>query len=199
MGKFVYVRDKKTKAHEPGWWPQKKKMEAVVTWMTCGNLIQTSQLTGVPHDKIKTWKRQPWWMELVSEIRDDDNQELDAKYARIVKKALVVVEDRLDNGNFQMDQKTGRILRVPVSLGDSHRLMKDLVDQRASVLQNGKAEAEATPETVNDKLVKLASQFAEFALGNKRVEKPVYDAFEELPTSTPQPALKNATEAVLGG
>ena len=168
MGKYVYVREKKTKAHQPGWWPEKKKIEAVTAWMGSGSLPIASATIGVPLETIRTWRRMPWWKEIEQQIKDEDNQELDAKFSKIVRKTLDVIEDRIDNGNFQLDPKTGRVLRVPVNLRDTHRVMTDLVDKR-KVIRNEPITTNSA-EGVNDRLVKLASQFAEFALGNKGTE-----------------------------
>lgn len=157
-------------------WPQSKKTEAVLTWMTCGSLVQTAQIIGVGLPTIKHWRKQPWWIEAVEGFHDDDKTELDAKYQKIIRKALSVVEDRLDNGNFQMDQKTGVIVRVPVSMSDTHRVVKDLVDQQQELRRDKKQEVAAT-ETVNDKLIKLAEQFALMALG-KAVQKETGETYE---------------------
>ena len=87
------------------------------------------------------------------------------------------IEDRIDNGNFQLDPKTGRVLRVPVNLRDTHRVMSDLVDKR-KVIRNEPTKITSS-DGVNDRLVKLASQFAEFALGQKGMEMkqtgPIYE------------------------
>ncbi len=168
MGKYVYVREKKTKAHQPGWWPEKKKIEAVTAWMSSGSLPIASATTGVPLETIRTWRRMPWWKEIESQIKDEDNQELDAKFSKIIKKTLDTIEDRLDNGNFQLDPKTGRVLRVPVNLRDTHRVMTDIVDKR-KVIRNEPTTTNSS-DGVNDRLVKLASQFAEFALKQKGTE-----------------------------
>lgn len=181
MGKWVYKRDWKKKPGDPGMWPQTKKTEAVLTWLTCGNLTQTAALIGVGLPTVKHWRKQPWWTEAVDDFRDDDKTELDARYQKIIRKALDVVDDRLENGNFQMDQKTGKIVRVPVSISDSHRVMTDLVSQQQSLRQDKTVQAVAV-ETINDKLAKLAVQFAEMALGNnKRKEVIVYDMELEQP------------------
>lgn len=164
---WVYKRLKKTKALEPGFWPESKRQEALMTYLTVGNLVTVSAIVKVPYETVRYWKKQPWWKEQVEAFYDDDKQELDAKYQKIVRKALTVVEDRLDNGNFQMDQKTGKITRVPVNLADTHRVMKDLVDQQQKLRKDKVVEAIAQ-ETINDKLVKLASQFAEMALQGKK-------------------------------
>lgn len=167
MGHYVYVPEKKTKAHQPGIWNKQKHTEAVMTWLATGNLTQTAAITKVPLPTIKHWRKQPWWKEAVDAFYDDDKQELDAKYQKIVRKALAVMDDRLTNGNFQLDQKTGRILRVPVSLSDSHKVMKDLVDQQQVLRKDQKEEQKQVVESVNDKLVKLAQQFADMAMGKK--------------------------------
>ena len=158
-------------------WPQSKKTEAVLTWMTCGNMAQTSRLIGVGLPTLKLWKRQPWFKEAVEGFHDDDKTELDARYQKIIRKALAVVEDRLDNGNFQLDQKTGRILRIPVAMTESHRVAKDLVQQQQSFRQE-KAQEIQVNETINDKLVKLASQFAEMAMGKAKTVN-TYEMMEE--------------------
>lgn len=172
MGTWVYKRDWKKKPGDPGMWPQSKKTEAVLTWMTTGNLTQTAQLIGVGLPTLKSWKKQPWWIEAVEGFHDDDKTELDAKYQKIIRKALSVVEDRLENGNFQMDQKTGKIVRVPVSISDSHKVAKDLVDQQ-QLLRKDKRQETIAQETINDKLAKLAIQFAEMAVGKNQKEKVV--------------------------
>ena len=177
MGKWVYKRDWKKKPGDPGMWPQSKKTEAVLTWMTCGNLTTTSALVGVGYPTLKLWKRQPWWKEAIQGFHDDDKTELDARYQKIIRKALAVVEDRLDNGNFQLDQKTGRILRIPVAMTESHRVAKDLVQQQQAFRQE-KSNEVAVNETINDKLVKLASQFAEMAMGKAKTVN-TYDMVEE--------------------
>ena len=166
---YVYHRTYKKKSNDPGLWPVKKKMEAVVTWLAIGNLTSTAGIIGVGLPTVKKWKQSPWWKEAVDQFQADDKQELDAKYQKIIRKALTVTEDRLDNGNFQMDQKTGRIVRVPVSMNDSHRLTKDLVDQQITLRKNIAVEV-VQAETINDKLIKLASQFAEMAMGKKPKE-----------------------------
>lgn len=168
MGRYVYVRDKKTKAgrEHPGWWPESKKIEAVTAALSTGSLPIAASIVKVPLETIRHWKKQPWWKELEQQIHDEDNQELDSKYTKIIRKTLDVVEDRIDNGNFQFDPKTGRVIRIPVNLRDTHRVMSDLVNQRR-VIRKEPVE-QVHQETVNDKLVKLAETFAQMALGKEK-------------------------------
>lgn len=189
MGTWVYKRTIKKKPGDPGTWPEKKKMEALVTWLTTGNLTQTAAIVGVGLPTVKKWKQSPWWKEALDQFHADDKQELDAKYQKIIRKALEVTSDRLENGNFQMDQKTGQIVRVPVSIADAHRVSMDLVNQQQALRADKKVEQIAS-ETVNDKLIKLASQFAEMALGKK--QKEVLDFVEVENESEPLEASETA-------
>lgn len=166
-GKYIYQRMKKTKPgrEHGGWWPESKKIEAVTAAMSTGSLPIAASIVKVPVDTIRHWKKQPWWKELEQQIHDEDNQELDSKYTRIIRKTLDVVEDRIENGNFQFDPKTGRVIRIPVNLRDTHRVMSDLVNQRRIIRKEPTTTVAA--ETVNDKLVKLAETFAQMALGKQ--------------------------------
>lgn len=88
-----------------------------------------------------------------------------------------------------MDQKTGQIVRVPVSISDSHKVMSDLVAQQ-QILRKDKHTEQMAVETVNDKLIKLASQFAEMAMGQKNTKEPqIYDMVEEIPALETTDAL----------
>ncbi len=171
MGHIVYVRTKKTKPGKqyPGHWPEAKKIEAVTAYLALGTLPLTAAHTKLPLNTLMTWKKKPWWKEIEQKIKDEDNQELDSKLSNIIKKTLNVIEDRLDNGNFQYDQKTGRVLRVPVNIRDTHRVMSDLVNQRR-VIRKEPTVADTPANTVNDRLITLAEQFAQFALGKKNTD-----------------------------
>lgn len=161
MGKTVYVRDKKVPG-KPGWWPESKRIEVVTALIQLGNATQVSALTKVPLETIRTWKKSEWFKDMVEQIRDEDNQELDTKFSKIIRKTLDTIEDRLENGNFQFDPKTGRVMRIPVNLRDTHRVMSDLVDKR-KVIRNEPTKAE-NEEGSASRLAKLAVQFAEMAL-----------------------------------
>ena len=66
-----------------------------------------------------------WWKELVQQIRSEETLALDGKLSKIVNKALAVVEDRLDKGNFQYDQRKGELVRIPVNVKDAIKATAD--------------------------------------------------------------------------
>lgn len=185
MGHYVYVRNKGKKAYDSNMWPESKKIEAVTAYLSLGTLPLAAALVKVPLNTVIKWKKQPWWIEMTQKIQEEDNQELDVKFSKIIKKTLDVIEDRLENGNFQMDQKTGRVLRIPVNVGDSHRIMSDLVDKR-KVIRHEPTQIKEKKEQVNDRLINLAEQFAKFAMGKDRIDdlKEVKEVYENLEDNT---------------
>jgi hypothetical protein len=143
------------------WWSEAQKIEAVTTWLALGSLPLTAAATGIPKDTIVRWRYTDWWKELVLQIRSEETLALDGRLSKIVNKALAVVEDRLDNGNFQYDPKTGGNVRVPVNLRDSMKATADLMDRREILRQQPMQEQ--IEKTVDDRLAKLADEFARFA------------------------------------
>lgn len=171
VGRAVWIRDKKTKAGQPGFWPQKKRIEVVTTFKTCGNVPMTAGMTGVPIDTINTWKKQPWWKEMLDELTYEDNTKLDSKLEKVMDKALDQVMDRLENGEFMYDPRTGKVTRIPAKLRDVQKVVTDSIDKRSLLKRkNGPQESE---KTINaDHLIQLAKAFAEFSTGKKSTEIP---------------------------
>ena len=117
-------------------------------------------VTGVPRQTIRIWKMQPWWNDLVKEIQQSEDQELDGKLSKIIDRSLDAVNERLTNGDFILDSKTGTIKRVPVKMRDAHRVTTDLLDKRN--LLRGKPTSITERISTEDVLKNLAQQFQEF-------------------------------------
>jgi hypothetical protein len=160
------------------WWSEAQKIEAVTTWLALGSLPLTAAATGIPKDTIVRWRYTDWWKELVLQIRSEETLALDGRLSKIVNKALAVVEDRLDNGNFQYDPKTGGNVRVPVNLRDSMKATADLMDRREILRQQPMQEQ--IEKTVDDRLAKLADEFARFAKAKDVTPKPKVIEHEEI-------------------
>ena len=150
------------------WWSQSQKIEAVQSYIIFGKLPQVEAVTGIPRGTIAQWKMQDWWKELEKELRSEDDIELSGRLKRTLDKSLEVVTDRLEHGDFSYDQKTGTLIRKPVSMRDAHQVTKDLIDKRR-VLDN--KPTHITENRVEDRLLVLAKKFEEFALSFKKDEK----------------------------
>jgi transposase len=148
-------------------WSDKQKMEAVNSYLLLGNLALTARLLNIPEITLRVWKATTWWKDLVAEAKLQEKMELSARVKKLVDASMSVVEDRLANGDFQFDQKTGQIIRKPVNMKDAHKVAVDMQNQRDILEKSEKVEQ--TEEHVEDKLLKLAEKFADMA--TKKIEQ----------------------------
>lgn len=160
----------RSKSNPQGFWSDRKKIEVVTTYLALGKAPMVEAVTGVPQQTIRIWKMQPWWKELEEEIRREENLELDSRLGKIVDKSLEVVMDRLENGDFTLNSKTGKVSRIPVKLRDATMASNALIDKRQLIRKNPIEKAQHQQQ-FEDRLLKLAEQFAEFAIGKKKNEK----------------------------
>ncbi len=147
----------------------KKKTEAVVTYLAVGKLPLVSAVVDVPVATLRQWRTMPWWKEIEQEIRREDEYELDTKLSKIIDKSLDAVAERIENGEFKL--VNGKVLRVPASLKDVHRVSVDLVDKRNLI--RGKPTSRVEKTEVVDTMTRLAAQFAEWAITHIRREEKV--------------------------
>lgn len=147
-------------------WPIEKKIEAVTTHLALGNLRHVAAVTGVSLGLIKQWRIQPWWKEVEAEIVASRRIQSANKLSKIVDKSLDVIDDRLENGDFLYNSKSGELLRKPVTLRDATTAANALMQRAAIIEKLNKDEqvVEAT-QTIQEQLVSLAAEFAKM---NKR-------------------------------
>ena len=144
-------------------WPIEKKIEAVTTWLALGNLRHVAGVTGVGYDLIKQWRMMPWWKDLEAEIIASRRVKSANKLSKIVDKSLDVIDDRLENGDFILNNKTGEIMRKQVTLRDATTAANALM-QRQAILEKLNKDEQTIESTVNivDQLKNLANEFAKF-------------------------------------
>ena len=166
MGRLVYIRSKKTKAGQPGWWSDKKRLEVLTTFLATGSQAHTSAITGVPEETIRSWRKADWWTERAKEMKADSHLQLDKKLSGVMEKALDAVVDRIENGEFMYDPRTGEIKRIPPKLRDVQKVTNDMIDKKILLdkIQKGKEE-QVKQQITADHLVLLAKEFAKFATG----------------------------------
>jgi hypothetical protein len=168
-----------TQMHKPGYkYSVEKRIEVISTWMALGNLRQAATICGVSYDLCLKWKGQPWWQDMVNEIQAARKFKVENKLNKIVDKALSVIDDRLENGDFVYNQKTGEVSRKPVSLKEARGAANDLMQRQVSL---SKLEIEtqqaARQDSVKDQLAMLAQEFAKF--NTKRTVEVIPSAIPE--------------------
>lgn len=144
-------------------WSDKQKMEAIQSWLVLGNLAMVSRLLGIPEVTIRSWKAASWWNDAVNELRSQEKIVLSNKLKAIVNASLAVVEDRLSNGDYMFDQKTGQTIRKPVNMKDAHKVAVDLQDRQETLEKATQDTSVGSDESIEHKLVALADKFAELA------------------------------------
>lgn len=146
-------------------WSDNQKINAVTTYLASGNMSLTSVATEIPLATLTRWKVTPWFKEMVEQIRAEENLVLDAKLSKVVNKSVDALLDRVENGDFQFDQKTGSIVRVQIKARDASKITTDMIDRR-QLLQGRQLEKKDSSK-VEDRLLKLAEEFSRFALAKK--------------------------------
>ena len=167
---------KKKVAGHNGWWSHDKRVQVVTTYLAVGNAPMTEAVTGVPRSTIRQWRMADWWKELETDIRTEEDSELDVKLSKIINKSLDTVMDRVENGDFLFDSKTGKFHRKPVHMKDALKVTTDLFDKRNLI--RGKPTSRVEKQNVTDSLANLAAEFAKFAC-SKTIEGEVVKEIEE--------------------
>jgi hypothetical protein len=142
-------------------WSDSQKIEAVTTYLALGNLALTAKVLKIPDLTLRTWKQKTWWKEIEDELKVQDELQLSARLQRIIESTLSATEDRIKNGDWIYDNKTGGLVRKPVNLRDVHKVTMDMVDKREAILN--KVVTAVPLEQIESKLEKLALKFEEIA------------------------------------
>lgn len=152
------------KVHKPnGTWAPEKKIEVVTKWLALGNLRQVSEDTGVDYGLVRKWRTEPWWMEIEAEIKASRHTQVDNKLSRIVDKSLELLQDRLENGDFILNQKTGEVMRKPVALKDVNKVAVDMLTRQVAQEKLQVTVKDTNQkQTIQDQLKMLADEFAKF-------------------------------------
>lgn len=144
------------------WYSDSQKLEAVKLWLLTGNLVHTAAALNLSFTTVRNWRYSDWWEDLVTELKSQEQIELSNKLKRISQKSLDELEDRLANGDWVLDRKTGKLVRKPASLRDTTQTFNSLHDRTQRLETKPKDEN----KQVLDRLSALAAQFEQIA--NKR-------------------------------
>lgn len=152
-----------------------EKIQVISVYLATNSVKLTSETTGVTEQTIIAWKKSAWWDKMVTDIYHRDAQSKASKMSRSVNKALDLVQERLENGDYMYDPRTGEIKRVPVKLAELIKATNSLVSNQQ--LLERKTESAVKEVEQTDKLTELANKFAAFASAkNKRETVTIEDA-----------------------
>lgn len=147
-------------------WSWDTKVQVATGITIHGNARLVSKETGVPFDTINSWRKTEWWPQLMSEIKKAKREELSGKMSVAVDKALDIVQDRLEYGDFVLNNKTGEIIRKPVNLKDANKVLTEVINTQIKMEQE--EEVVQRQESTSEILKNLAAEFSKF---NRQVAK----------------------------
>jgi hypothetical protein len=142
-------------------YPDEVKEQVVATFALIGNCRRVSELTDVNESTIRRWKTEPWWAEMMAKVRVEADEELDGKFNTIIEKAMININDRLENGDYVYNIKTGEVVRKGVSAKESAQVAVMMLDKRQ--LLRGQPTSRSEKVSVGDRLDSLAKEFKKFA------------------------------------
>lgn len=149
----------KAKGMEKGIYPEEKRIEAVTLYAATGNFPLVSELSGVPESILRGWRKAEWFAALLSEIRQENNAKLDAKFTEIVEGALEQLTDRIVNGDHHV-LRDGTVIRKPISAKDLSLVAAINVDKR-QLLRGEPTSRSESVDKVGDKAVNKLEKLAE--------------------------------------
>lgn len=147
--------------HNERWVPEETKIEAAALWAATRNMTTVSELTGVTQDRLRKWRNEPWFQNVVARCVKDKNDELDQALTEIMHKATEMLKDRLEKGNVQVNYRNGQQFVVPLNSRDLVMTLGILFDKRQLI--RGEATSRTENMTSSQKLEELKSHFLQFS------------------------------------
>lgn len=185
MLKRLEVTHKPVFGVDKGVWSDEKRVEAVNAYLIYGNMAEVSRITGIPVDTLRDWRKfKPWWKELENVLKEEHDMGVAGELSSVVDKTIKAISDRVQNGDFIYNMRSGEIQRVPVSAASLNKIAGTLIDKKLTLQKQPTKYTQVTDSKteLNNKLETLATAFAKFTKGH--VGKVVENATIELDNAT---------------
>jgi putative cell wall-binding protein len=152
---------------ENGNWTWESKVAFAQRLLIHGNNRIAAEECGIPLQTAQGWKQTDWFPQLIEEIKLQHKLGTAHKLNTVVDRALDIIQDRMEHGDYVLNNKTGEIIRKPVALKDATKVATDILGKKIVLEKNDETKA-VQQDTVQETLKKLASEFARF---NKNISK----------------------------
>ena len=96
-----------------------ERRTAVAAYVIAGTYAGASKSTGIPYTTIQSWhdKNPSWWESVAAEVRDREEDRIQAGYRKAVDDGMAQIFDRIEHGDVKVNSR-GERYRVPVSCRD---------------------------------------------------------------------------------
>ena len=155
------LRQERKVHRKKSWWPEEKKVEAATLHVAIGNMVRVAELTKVPIATLRKWQDDDWWLTTQQRVKREAIEETDAKFSKLIDKALLKLEKAVEEGDYMYDIKRGTLVQVPMTGRDLSIVAGTTFDKRQ--LLRGEATRITKTSDPEKHLAELAKRFAELA------------------------------------
>jgi hypothetical protein len=106
------------------------KMLALSVYAETLNTAESERVTGIPRNTVHTWVATEEGQAQIDSLRAAIRYQLAYKCVEVSRKAIEVIQDRLDHGDHKIG-KDGELVRVPVTAKDAATIASMAIDKHA--------------------------------------------------------------------
>jgi len=143
------------------------RYKAAALFIGTGNSEAVSRETGIPGSTIRHWAQHDEDFQLIcQEYQAECGQKWRYKYAQIIDETIEQIFDRIRNGDFVRDTKTGELNRVPVKAKEL-TIIEAIHFDKLRLLES-QPTAIVQRESSDEYLQRLAERFAAMSIAHRR-------------------------------
>lgn len=131
------------------------RRNVLATYLIIGNVKKVSLQTGIPARTIQDWMKTSWWSEMLTVVRAEKDEELDAKLTEIIHLAGEQIKDRILNGDYVIGNDK-ELIRKPMS-GKDLAMVQGIEYDKRQLIRRSPTQIRADYSAQN--LVELQKQF----------------------------------------
>ena len=149
-------------------WSDEQRVEAVNAFLIIGNMTKVAEITGIPVNTLRDWRKfAPWWKDLETVLKEEHDIGVAGELTTVVESTIKAIADRVKNGDFIYNARSGEITRVPVKAADLGKIASSMIDKKLTLQKQPTKYTQSTDSKVelNNKLTQLAKSFSDFTNG----------------------------------
>lgn len=158
-GPKTYLSKARPKGKD-GWYPEEMRIEAVALYAAIGNCAEVASMLKMNAATLRKWKTTEWWDMMMRRVRAEGDEELDSKFSKIVNIAVDEINDRLKDGEYVYNPRTGKTVRVKPKMRDVAMVAATHLEKRQ--LLRGQPTSRTEKIDITDSLLRLANEFSRF-------------------------------------
>ncbi len=147
------------------------KKELICNYIVKGNVNKAAELSNIPVRTAYDWIKSEWGESLITQVRLEKADELDAGMSNVIEKAMEHVINSLEHGDEVID-KNNEIIRLRMKGKEAATVMGIAFDKR-QISRNMPTSISTSVD--NAALTKLQEQFQALSKQSKVIEGEVID------------------------